>query len=428
MERKILEEYEAKEIERIKKVTENIESKSSLDDPFEILPRLKKFNEPLVVADTNTFFHDGQPLWSQIPFAGCLLIPLQASNEQNFEKAHSISVNDIDKLVDFAKDTNRVKFCFLMNPTKFSDMNHFDPIFEKLGFPPLFNIKPDLYLYKKEIMKYQEEFNTLANINYVNYVGNMASKESQGDLLFNTVLDSGSFVYSILKIQGMDAAAEQIANNLIDNPDFAYFQLTVYGGFTRPMAFPLQLDSNMSRSRFNLSKLAKVDPPPQNLMPVEIGRFLMSKLALHPTTFEACKKVILEYEHYDLYHLMNSMSDTVRHNFTDSMVEKIEELNSAMDYVWKEGKELSSKAGMIDKGIRLTLGVIGATAGTLLTGNPLGLLSSLIPEGLNQTLKYKHFSLGDKAVRKINKNYLVNIYDFQLRHDAKLIKKSENHT
>jgi hypothetical protein len=89
--------------------------------------RFKKVNEPIVVCDERVYNQYGEKIWSQIPFAGTLVIPLGVSTRANFLKLHSFEVNEIPELVQLSKETGRIQFTLNTNPTHYEGMDYLDP-------------------------------------------------------------------------------------------------------------------------------------------------------------------------------------------------------------------------------------------------------------------------------------------------------------
>ena len=55
-----------------------VSSEFDLDDRYPPLQRLGIIKQPIVLAARNTYLFDKERIWSQIPLAGTLLIPLSA--------------------------------------------------------------------------------------------------------------------------------------------------------------------------------------------------------------------------------------------------------------------------------------------------------------------------------------------------------------
>ena len=101
--------------------------------------RFSKTNNPLVLCETATYRQYGEKIWSQIPFAGTLIIPLSPATEENFLREQGFDVNDIDKMINLAKDRGRIQFVLPSEPTDYEGLDHLQPIFQELR-PPILTI------------------------------------------------------------------------------------------------------------------------------------------------------------------------------------------------------------------------------------------------------------------------------------------------
>ena len=101
MKKEALEDYEKKEIERQGRHYKNVLS-TVVKGPVVGYPSSTSFSalhDPLVLADTSTYIQYGEKIWSQIPFAGTLIIPLNVATEENFLRFNSFDRNDITNLL-----------------------------------------------------------------------------------------------------------------------------------------------------------------------------------------------------------------------------------------------------------------------------------------------------------------------------------------
>lgn len=109
---------------------------------------------------------------------------------------------------------------------------------------------------------------------------------------------------------------------------------------------------------------------------------------------------------------MAALTESIKHQKKDSTVSSISELNQVLDNAWKDASKLSGRNETIKDGISVVLGLCGGLM-TMDFGG-LGLLAGLGFQIAERKLSV-NLSLSEKIIRKINPDYLVNVYDFQKR-------------
>ena len=96
--------YKAREDDEIKKFIQKFrEGKLKYWDRYPPPDRLK-LNGPYTRSIV------GKDFWTQIPVYGTTIIILKPVKKEIFEKVHGFDVDDIDRIIDFAKETERVQF------------------------------------------------------------------------------------------------------------------------------------------------------------------------------------------------------------------------------------------------------------------------------------------------------------------------------
>jgi hypothetical protein len=92
-----------------------------------------------------------------------------------------------------------------------------------------------------------------------------------------------------------------------------------------------------------------------------------------------------------------------------------------MDNVWKDTGKVKIEREGIKDGISVTIGGVGGFASSLVGAEPTmtGLLAAFGFKAMDRALSRFEMSIGDKLVRLLNKQYLVNIYDFKERHNLR---------
>jgi hypothetical protein len=103
MNREFLYDYEKDEIARQEQHYEKVSKGQIEPTGYPDNTRFTKTNNPLVLCDTNIYRYYGEKIWSQIPFAGTLVIPLSPSTKSTFLAEHCFDAKDIDRMIDLAK-------------------------------------------------------------------------------------------------------------------------------------------------------------------------------------------------------------------------------------------------------------------------------------------------------------------------------------
>ena len=122
MNRKDLEDYKARENKEFDRFKRKIQSDGlDPDDRYPSLQRFGRVHQPIVQATCSTYLFDNEKIWSQIPFAGTLLIPLSAYGKDQVLKGCGFEVSDISNLIRLAKETGRVQFGLADPPEYFEN-------------------------------------------------------------------------------------------------------------------------------------------------------------------------------------------------------------------------------------------------------------------------------------------------------------------
>jgi hypothetical protein len=75
--------------------------------------------------------------------------------------------------------------------------------------------------------------------------------------------------------------------------------------------------------------------------PVEIGRYIMKKIILNPSTYDSCIEVIQHYEQNELYKVFEALDKAIKTKKQDQVVNHISELNEVMNNFWKDAGKAS---------------------------------------------------------------------------------------
>ena len=384
----------------------------------------------IVYSVCSTYRLDNEKIWSQIPLAGTLLIPLSAYDKDHVLNGCGFDVSDIPNLITLAKETGRVRFGLADLPEYFENLEHFEPIFKELS-PPELIYMPDeaLSTDPQTIHNFRKEFEDLAKVNYYKslkrHIENNAF--SQNDFLSIIHHRKDTFVY--MKILGIEEV-DNISKLMITEPPHADTLLAAYEYLVEPIFDPLKASKNFSLSeiqQYDLNSLASKMPsssqqsPNVRSFPVEIGRFIMQKITLNPSSYYACIDVIQHYEQNEFYKAFEALDKAIKTKKQDEVPTHISKLNEIMNNVWKGADKVKLVGEGVKDGISVVIGGVGAFASSLIGVEPTmeGLLASLGFKAMDRALSRVEMPIGDRLSRLFNNEYLVNIYDFKQRHNLK---------
>ena len=411
-----LRDYEAKENEELNNFLESLhKGKKDANITYPSKKRFHKLREPVGKAYCGLY----ESIWSQIPLFGSLIIEVDPIQENFFYQAHGIEKKDLERLIDFCKDTGKVQFMINGNPELYVGLDFLSPLFEELH-PPLTKTIPLSYLFESEkINKYITEFDTLVNlpsengkkfIDIIKYV----SELGLSNYSFNELLYESLEYYAFLKEYGYNDIIDYFENLLVSDSIEAGTFLGSLGkiivdtkldAFNSDRIIPLEVLNNLS-SCFSTSDLMEMC----NIH--EIGENLLNKLTFMPESFDACKDVIARYDQEDLYKVSASLHKGITESNPDLISKKNTELSEIFDNVWDDAK-LEKRIKGVNYGIPITMTLIGALSGPV--GGVGGLLAGL---GINVASEiFTQDPIVEKYVKKTVQNHVVNIFDFRKKYN-----------
>ncbi len=420
MKKEFLEDYASKEREEYEKYVKQV-----LEDGIEkagIYPRESRFsklNKHLVRAESSSYYTDNEKVWSQIPFAGTLLISLHNAKENNLLRLQGFEKNDISKLIDLAKETGKVQFGLRSEPENYEGLDYLDPIFTELQ-PPVFTFTPLEYLTElKTWKKWREEYFTLASIKFDSGLATQVLNMDESKEFYFRSRDSCANAYAQMKFLKMDEVVEMISNLMIDEPAKAYSMFEKYFVLLTPQFDSIKASCNVSLSHMKRSGInVKNKQYDDIIFPVDIGKHIMKKIVQNPSSYYGCINVIENYNQNDLYNLLYSLDTAVKNNNKDLFEKNAGEINTILDNVWKDAKKIEGQKENIRSGISLTLGLIGGLATSMIGGYP-GILAGLGFNIADRKLETSNLSLSEKIVKTVNSDFLVNVYDFTKKYPLK---------
>lgn len=413
MNREYLEDYEKEELgehEELRRLL--ISGKFGSTDIFPPKQRFIKIAEPIAlfaggVAETN--------LWPQVPLAGSTFVMIYPVREDVFKKAHGFEISDIDRIIDFIKETGKIQFLIDWPLTAFEGLDFLDPIFAELR-PPTYPWPLELFSTLSQVHRREAivEFDTLADIHFHDLIKTVYSKDAVHDrLLIAKRMHDYRMDFLALKELGLDDLSEKIGNLMVDDPPAAYQAFTVIAAFiTLPLYNPLRATLNYDLDLFAQAKEnIKVENPS---FPCEIGKFLMTELIYYPESLTACQELIADYEDHDLQKLVAALNEGIKRTDFDLVKATREDLSETLKNIWKD-RSIPRKIGGLEVGIPISLAALGAIAlGPI--GAVGGLLGGLGYSVGSEILKIGTDKLGEKIAKMLSQSYQVNIYNFKKKY------------
>jgi hypothetical protein len=143
---------------------------------------------------------------------------------------HGFSASEIDRLVDFARETKRVTFVLNDDAREFVGLDFLDPIFTEMQ-PTMDNVLPTSLFAERldEYMRYRDEFDTLARVKFYQYMSAVTEfmRESLGPSADRSIGWASNLMhtYACLGILGYEDIKQAIADCIVDSPRAAHAML-----------------------------------------------------------------------------------------------------------------------------------------------------------------------------------------------------------
>lgn len=433
MNKEYLLDYQAKEREELDRFVRKIQSKGlDQDDRYPSLERLGIDHHPIVYSVCSTYRFDKEKIWSQIPLAGTLLIPLPAFHKEHVLNACGFDVSDIPDLIRVAKDTGRVRFGLADSPEYYENMEHFDDIFKEFKPPELLYMPYEASSSTDPMTfrKFEEEFEALANVNYYASWAKFANNNSVQQNEISSLMQHRKDTFVYMKILDIEEEVNNISDLLVTDPLQADILLSAYEYLIEPIFDPLRASKNYSLSEiqhYRLNSLSATIPssssqqiPNLHSFPVEIGRFITKKLVLYPSTYSGCDAIIQKYEQNGLYKVLEALDKAIKTQKGEEIPNHISELNEIMDNTWKDANKVNRLREAVRYGISVAIGSV-TTAASSVTGvdasTAMGLLASVGFLAVDKALSKVEMSMTNKLSRFFINPYLINLYDFQKKYN-----------
>lgn len=423
MNKEALEDYSKKEEEEYTRFRKKVlEGHFTTEDIYPSKDRFVKLHEPLARAAPL------QSIWPQVPLSGSPIVALAPRTKERFKLIHGFDANDIDRIVNFAKDTGKIQFVLLSSPTHYAELDYLDPIFIELKPPQGRYFPLEILLNEHDIQKYYDAFLRLASGKFLETLisGMFLAIDDpliidRREYIHKRVQDYG-FDYIMFKALGLQTLVEELEKLMNDDPLQAIRMFNVLGCLVAvPKLNPLRAVQNYSIDSFAESVAISKEYGIQTedvRFPCEIGKFLMRKLTLYPESLDACKNIISYYEENDIHCVMEALNDGVKRNIPDLVNMKTIELSTILDNIWKDADKISRRITTLKFGIPVSTAVIGAIAAGPI-GGVGGLLAGLGFSVAGKILDTKAESISEKLGKLTLPNHLVTIYDFKKQYSVR---------
>jgi len=323
--KEFLEDYEKKEKERAEKYLKRLEEgKVCSADIYPQKDRFKNLKEPIAKSPLSGF-----PVWSVVPFYGSTLIPLiPRGDSKKFDELYTagkigFSSKDIDKMIDFVKDTGRIQFIINFSPTFYKNLEFLEPLFRELEPPAV--IEPlDALIEERIRNEYATEFDTLTSLGFEDYIRLTYGYAGIGGAYLKQKMDAYLRSYAGLKFLGYDELADEIGYLMITDRPEALRWLVIFGNmFVRPSLSPLKEINNFSIGQLTeFIELGKNYGIKMQTIPYEIGKFILEKLIRYPETLDGCLDIMQHYDGEELYNVLGALNVGVKERNIDIIKNK----------------------------------------------------------------------------------------------------------
>jgi hypothetical protein len=426
MNKKFLEDYEAKEREELEKFFKNLqEGKNGENERYSPLNRLK-------LGKTYTMLVPVGDLWCQMPLCDTTIIALRPiKDKQEFERVHGFHIGDIDSLIDLAKRENVVQFALGRSPITYENMDFLDPIFNEIKPPYVEELGLSGCIDKDKVKLWKDHFKSCVKdtafldcvyrhpvYDYYKYFN--LSPDQSIEMVANYFCELRAFA-DLYNCEEYNEIADRIEKECKTDPMNAFETLYAYTLAIRPYRSVLRGQGYIhseNRAFFKRSK-EKVEKNGISAfkirleLPYEVGKFLCDKIPIL-----VAKNMHGAIELRDECKGVREMIDRIRKDIEKEkgvdFNEKIEEVSSGFINLWNEADKLKRKIDLAEHGISFGFAVIGSFA-TIPFAGLYGFLTGLGFEVAEQIpfVKKSYDYIGEKIIRWRAPGYVSHIYDFK---------------
>jgi len=421
MDREFLADYETKENEAVKRFGRSfLRGDFDTNEGYPSRCRFPKMKDPLAWSASMC------SIWPQIPLCGSLLIHLHPRiNPDEFRILHGFDVADIERLVDFARDTGKVQFALAADAHHFEGMNFLDPIFKELKPPTIYTIPYYDIIGEELARKIGTEFETIAGIDFTSTFASQTREYVSGATLgyIEKRLMNYRMDYIVLKALGYEKITDAMDDALLMDYPEAIRLFHVYGNLiASPSVTPMRLMYNHTLEE--IKSMGKTDTNVVDLqqipLPFEIGKFLFQKLVPISESYQSCVEIVSHYQEEDLYRVFEALNTGVQSRDLDKISVKSSELSVILENIWCDAKRLFRTSQILSYGIPIDLAVIGSIVGLSAgVGPTMGFLAGLGYKVMEQVIKVGSDSITQKIAKIGEPNYISAIFDFQRKHQIR---------
>lgn len=411
--KEFLQDYEESEKEKINNFIHQLEDGNfSQDDHYPPKERFVNLNDPIAVPATTEI-----NIWGLIPFNGSTIVSLiPRENEKKFNddvRDSGFSSRHIDRMIDFVKETGRLQFGLLSDPTNFINLEFLEPLFYELE-PPALVHSTGLIVQGEMFKEYMTEFETLSQFGFsekIKAASSAVGSHSKDVLIKNYAID-----YITLKTLGYDELAEEIGTLMIVDGKKAMEYFQVCNLIVSPITDPLRPIYNINRKFLSESYEFgnEYGIRTNENIPYEVGGLLLEKIVLYPETLDGCMEVIQKYDDSELSKVQKALYEGVKRENIDIILDNNVNLSEILDNVWADANEIKTGSTLINFGVTMDLALIGMLA----TGLP-GLLAGLGFLTADKFWGFSGDSLSEKITKLVSPNHLVSMYEFKEKHMLK---------
>jgi len=411
--KEFLQDYEESEKEKISNFIHQLEEGNfSQDDFYPPKERFVNLRDPIAVPATTEI-----NIWGLIPFNGSTIVSLiPRENEKKFNgdvRDSGFSSRHIDRMIDFVKETGRLQFGLLSDPTDFINLEFLEPLFYELE-PPALVHSTGLLVQGEMFKNYMTEFDTLSQFGFSKKI--KATASAVGSYSKEVLIKNYAIDYISLKTLGYDELADEIGTLMIVDTKKAmeYFQVCnlIVSPITDPLRPIYNFNRNLLTEAYELGNEHGIRT--KENIPYEVGGLLLEKTVLYPETLDGCMEVIQKYDDSELSKVRNALYEGVIRENVDVISDNKVNISEILDNVWANANEIKTGSTLINFGVTMDLALIGMLA----TGYP-GLLAGLGFLTADKFWGFTSDSLSEKITKLVSPNHLVTMYEFKEKHMLK---------
>jgi len=418
-----LEEYDHKENEKFKKYLGSMEE---ADYSEQSLFGGQEQNEPY------TSLIHGQSIWPQIPLYNTSIILLMPIKKKYFKKVHGFDVSDINNLIDFSKESNRIRFALSESPILYKQMNYLEPIFTECRPPRLQALPVSHFLEKETESLLRKKYATYFTKSVLKSIENQCYlKYQKKDRIEMVKKVTNGIISDGIKLKLLGHSDEVFMNFLnqyekeTDSISFINNLNTIHGLMLHHFN---SIRSTISTSYTQISDIKKYFPTIlQNQQylnidySVEIGNFLNSKTnIIVPKNLHGVIELNDVYDVYEIRRIMNILNMAIKKQNIDDYLNKIDDIYAIFNNIWEEATIYNKYHKISDILMPFCLCVLGTTLN--IESGILGLLSGFALEGLEMLIAENRLSrqVSDNLLKFYlqmnNKHYVTHIYHFKKKY------------